>query len=59
MTDQLLLTVTEAAKKVGGSPKTFRQQVLPHVQTRQLADGGYRYVVASSLIEWIERGDAA
>lgn len=53
----MLLTVTEAAKKLGRSRPWFYEYVLPHVETKRV--GNVRYVVAASLERWINGQDAA
>ena len=53
----LLLTITEAAERVGRSRKWFYEHALPEVQTRWI--GGRRYVVTESLDRWARGGDAA
>lgn len=55
MTEGMLLTITEAAAKVGRSRKWFYDHALAHVETRWI--GGRRYVVAESLEQWVR--DAA
>lgn len=57
MTEGMLLTVTEAAAKVGRSRKWFYTHALTEVETRWI--GGRRYVVAASLDEWINGLDGA
>jgi predicted DNA-binding transcriptional regulator AlpA len=47
----MLLTITEAAEKVGRSRKWFYQHALPNVRTKWV--GNVRYVVADSLDEWV------
>jgi hypothetical protein len=51
MTDGMLLTITEAAEKVGRSRKWSYQHALPNVRTKWV--GNVRYVVADSLDEWV------
>lgn len=59
MTEGMLLTITEAAERVGRSRKWFYEHALPNVRTKWV--GNVRYVIADSLDEWINRdqGDAA
>lgn len=53
--ESMLLTVTEAAARVGRSRTWFYAYALPHVESRWI--GARRYVVAASLDEWIRRNN--
>lgn len=57
MPDVRLLTVTEAAARLGRSRQWFYDNVLADVETRWVA--GRRYVLSSSLDEWVRRGEDA
>lgn len=55
--DKMLLTITEAAARVGRSRKWFYEHALPHVDSRWI--GPRRYIVAASLDAWVAGKDAA
>lgn len=57
MSDGMLLTVTEAAKKVGRSRGWFYTHALNEVESKWV--GNQRFIVAASLERWINGQDDA